>query len=57
MRDLLTPEDVAAFLATHPADHEHERAIDDLADWHGTKRAVVVWRHGQRLHEQRQVTP
>jgi hypothetical protein len=54
--DLLTPEDVAAFLATGPAEYEHDRAIDDLADWHGTKRAVVVWRHGQRLHEQRQVT-
>lgn len=51
--DLLTPEDVAAFLATHPAEHEHDRAIEDLADWHGTPKAFVVWRHGVRLHEQR----
>lgn len=44
MRDLLTPEDVAAFLATHPAEHEHDRAIDDLADWQAP--SVPSWSGG-----------
>lgn len=50
--DLFTPQEVADFLATAPAEHEHDRAIEDLADWHGTRRAVVVWRHGVRLHDE-----
>jgi hypothetical protein len=50
--DLYHPEDVARWLASNPTEDEHERALDSLADAHGNLKAVVVWRHGVRLHEQ-----